>query len=91
MEGDGRLACSATGADLSEMAGRQLRSIATSSPHRPVSKSKVQWGRGWHCPVDGSRMEPANGFVSCTVCDRSLPEPLLYQLLKGNYHPRTVT
>jgi hypothetical protein len=84
---ESRLVCIATGMDFSEMARRELVSVAESPP-RDVGRSRVRWGCSWHCPADATLMNEAEGRVTCPTCGRSMPPRLLYGLIELHVHPK---
>jgi hypothetical protein len=84
---DSRLYCTATGADFSVAAHRDLTSIVESGPS-DGEPTAVRWGgMPWYCPADGTAMTYAGGVMGCGTCARVLPERLLYVLLESNFHP----
>jgi hypothetical protein len=86
-------ACSATGALYSRMASAALRAIVDGGaepgggPVGPASSGPGwRWGGAWFCPADARPMSESDGVIGCRACGRSLPGPLVHQLIELNPH-----
>jgi hypothetical protein len=84
---DSWLTCTATGADFSVQAYRDLTSMVETEPTEDKRSAGHGGSMPWFCPADGSRLEYVSGTVTCGVCARVLPQRLRYALLEFNFHP----
>ena len=88
VEREGRLRCSATGAELSEHARSQLVAIvdehASTAERHP--DQPFRWGVSWFCPADAHPLTEVEGVLVCDDCGRVIAGGLVHELIELNVH-----
>jgi uncharacterized Zn finger protein (UPF0148 family) len=83
----GELACSRTGALLSQSISTALSESFVEDKRTPSSEPlRYAIGRRWHCPACGVSMSHDDGSVQCPNCKRCLNE-FIYEIIEFNPHP----
>jgi hypothetical protein len=83
---DGEMTCIAGDMGLSKWLFSALTDLCGDPPQVDRS-TRVRWGGGWHCPLDGSLMSSSDTELpTCPECQRVLPSRVVYQLIELHPH-----
>lgn len=82
---DSWLTCSATRTEFSTSVASELHRYVETPP-QAVPAVSFRWGGSWFCSADATAMVETDGRVSCLACGRTMPNMLLYSIIKFHVH-----